>query len=66
MTVGLRQNEKIEKLSFNYCGITKEGTKYIQEILAHIHCKLRTLKLMGNPLENEGAYEILRAVNSCG
>lgn len=21
---------------------------------------------MGNPLKNEGAYEILRAVNSCG
>ena len=21
---------------------------------------------MGNPLENEGAYEILRAVNTCG
>ena len=22
--------------------------------------------MMGNPLENDGAYEILRAVNSCG
>lgn len=21
---------------------------------------------MGNPLENEGAYEVLRAVNNCG
>lgn len=66
LTVGLRQNSKIEKLSFNFCGIDKHGVKYIQEILANINCKLRTLKLMGNPLENEGAYEILRAVNTCG
>lgn len=66
LTVGLRQNGKIEKLSFCFCGITQQGTKYIQEILANITCRLRTLKLMGNPLYNEGAFEILRAVNSCG
>lgn len=66
LAVGLRQNNKIEKLSFCFCGLTALGTKYIQEILANIGCKLRTLKLMGNPLQNEGVYEILRAVNSCG
>jgi hypothetical protein len=34
--------------------------------LANINCKLRTLKLMGNMLENDGVYEVLRAVNNCG
>lgn len=52
LAIGLRQNDKIEKLSFNFCGITQDGVKYIQEVLAHIKCKLRTLKLMGNPLKN--------------
>lgn len=66
LSFGLRQNSKIEKLSFNFCGITGEGVKYIQEVLANINCKLRTLKMMGNPLGNEGAYELLRAVGSCG
>lgn len=28
--------------------------------------KLRTLKLQGNPLQNNGFYEVIRAVNSCG
>jgi len=66
LALGLRQNAKVEKISFNFCGINKEGVKYIQEILANINCRLRTLKLMGNALENEGAYEVLRAVNNCG
>ena len=66
LTVGLRQNSTIEKLSFNFCGITQEGVRYIQEILANIDCRLRTLKLMGNKLGNEGVCEVLRAVNSCG
>ena len=66
LSVGLRQNPTIEKLSFNFCGITSEGVRYIQEILANINCRLRTLKLMGNRLENNGVYEVLRAVNSCG
>jgi hypothetical protein len=30
LTVGLRENCTIEKLSFNYCGIDAEGMKYIQ------------------------------------
>lgn len=27
---GLRVHPKIEKLSFNYCNLTVEGTKYVQ------------------------------------
>lgn len=30
LVVGLRQNDKIEKLSFNFCGITKKGVRFIQ------------------------------------
>ena len=39
---GLRQNETIEKISFNFCGIPTEGCKYIQDILANLNSKLRT------------------------
>ena len=49
---GLRQNETIEKISFNFCAIPPEGCKYIQDILANLNSKLRTLKLQGNPLGN--------------
>ena len=56
LAMGLRIHPKIEKLSFNYCNLTVEGVKYIQEIIANIDCKLRTLKLQGNPLGNIGAY----------
>lgn len=28
--------------------------------------QLRTLKLQGNPLMNEGFYEVIRAVRTCG
>lgn len=63
---GLKQNDRIEKISLNYCNITKAGCKYIQEILANISSKLRTLKLQGNPLENEGFFEIIRGVYACG
>jgi Ran GTPase-activating protein (RanGAP) involved in mRNA processing and transport len=52
LSVGLRQNSVIEKLSFNYCQIDSKGVKYIQEIMANINCKLRSLKLQGNPLGN--------------
>lgn len=34
--------------------------------MANIDCKLRTLKIQGNPLGNSGCYEILRAVRNCG
>ena len=37
----------LDKLSLKYCGIDGEGSKYIQEILANIHSKLRSLKLQG-------------------
>ena len=66
LAVGLRENSTVEKLSFNYCGIDPSGVKYIQEIMANINCKLRSLKMQGNPLGNEGSYELLRAVNICG
>ena len=49
---GLRANDRIEKISLNYCHIDRQGAKYIQEILANLNSKLRTLKLQGNHLEN--------------
>lgn len=30
LSQGLAQNDTIEKLSLNYCGITSEGAKYLQ------------------------------------
>ena len=56
LALGLRTYSKIEKLSFNYCNITEDGIRYVQEIIANIDCKLRTLKLQGNPLKNIGCY----------
>lgn len=56
MALGLRQNDTIEKVSFCYCNIPTAGAKFIQEILANLDSKLRTLKLQGNPLGNEGFY----------
>lgn len=66
LTMGLQENGNLEKLSLNFCSIPPEGSKYIQEILANLRTKLRTLKLQGNPLGNEGFYEVIRAVDSCG
>jgi Ran GTPase-activating protein (RanGAP) involved in mRNA processing and transport len=54
LTRGLAQNDTIEKLSLNYCGITADGSKFFQEILANINTKLYKLKLSGNLLKNEG------------
>jgi hypothetical protein len=34
--------------------------------MANINCRLRTLKLQGNPLKNNGTFEVLRAIKSCG
>lgn len=48
LTVGLRTNNALDKLSLKYCGIDGQGAKYIQEILANIGSKLRSLKLQGN------------------
>lgn len=66
LSEGLRQNNNIEKISLNFCSIPAEGCKYIQEILANLDSKLRTLKLQGNNLGNEGFYEVIRAVHACG
>ena len=63
---GLRSNDRVEKISLNYCHLDRESAKYIQEILANLNSKLRTLKLQGNHLENDGFYEVLRAVATCG
>lgn len=35
---------------------------FIQDILANIHSKIRSIKLQGNPLRNEGIYQFLRVV----
>jgi hypothetical protein len=49
----------MEKLSLNYCGITSEGSKFIQQILSNINTKLYKLKLSGNLLKNDGIIDVL-------
>lgn len=63
LSVGLRTNGCISKLSLKNCGIDVKGAIYIQQILANISSKIRSLKLQGNNLENQGIYLILKAVN---
>jgi len=47
LAVGLRSNNSLDKLSLKYCGIDGEGAKYLQDILANIKTRLRSLKLQG-------------------
>lgn len=60
---GLRVNSCITKLSLKQCGIDARGARHIQDILANISTQIRSLKLQGNPLNNDGLYQVLRAVN---
>lgn len=59
---GLAQNSVLERLSLNYCEITSDGSKYLQQILANVNSKLYKLKMIGNLLRNEGTYELFRAL----
>lgn len=56
LAFGLRTNPHLTKLSLKYCGITEKGVKFVQEILANISSKIRSIKLQGNPIGNEGVY----------
>ena len=47
LTFGLRTIDCLDKLSLKYCNIDKTGAKWIQEIIANINSKLRSLKLTG-------------------
>lgn len=62
LAVGLSKNSTIEKLSLKYCKIDQHGAKYLQEILANINTKMKSVKLQGNPLKNEGVFQLMRAV----
>lgn len=64
LTYGLRTNSTLTKLSLKNCGIDEKGAFYLQEILANIKTKIRSLKLQGNNFRNKGIYEILRAVDT--
>jgi hypothetical protein len=48
LTLGLRSNCVLDKLSLKYCGIDGEGARYIQDVLANIGSRLRSLKLQGS------------------
>jgi len=61
LTVGLSKNSSVEKLSLKYCKIDQHGARYLQEILANISSKIKSIKLQGNPLKNEGTFQLLRA-----
>lgn len=63
MSGGLAINSSLEKLEIKYCQVDASGIKYIQEMLANINSKMASLKLQGNPLGNEGLYELLRALS---
>ncbi|CAD8102903.1 unnamed protein product [Paramecium primaurelia] len=62
LTKGLAMNNTLESLALNYCGIEADGARYLQDILANVNSKLYKLKLSGNRLKNEGAYELFRAL----
>lgn len=60
LTLGLRTNNVLDKLSLKYCGIDGEGAKYIQEILANINSRLRSLKLQGRCILFQGINWVMR------
>lgn len=62
LTVGLSKNSTIEKLSLKYCKLDEHSSRYLQDILANINTKMKSVKLQGNPLKNEGVFQLLRAV----
>ncbi|KAL4484974.1 hypothetical protein ABPG74_020151 [Tetrahymena malaccensis] len=61
LAAGLCMNSVLEKLSLNYCAITAEGSKYIQQILSFVNTNLKKLKMKGNLLKNEGVHQLFRA-----
>lgn len=62
LSIGLRTNPHLTKLSLKYCGIDEGGIKYLQLILANIHSKIRSIKIQGNRIGNKGIYEFLRVI----
>lgn len=62
LSIGLRANNCLTKLSLKYCGIDNEGVQYVQAIIANINTKIRSLKLQGNHIGNQGVYNLLRAI----
>lgn len=56
LAIGLRTNDVLTKLSLKYCGIDEKGVRYLQDILANLSSKIRSIKIQGNPLGNKGIY----------
>jgi len=59
---GLSKNSTLLVLSLAYCGIDKEGSKYLQQILAYVDTQLKMLDIQGNMLQNEGVKELCRVL----
>lgn len=64
LSIGLRGNSMIEKLSLKNCEIEQEGGRIIQIILANINSKICNLKLSQNNLQAGGLIEILKVLRS--
>ncbi|EPY29560.1 hypothetical protein STCU_04461, partial [Strigomonas culicis] len=57
---GLKWNSTLQELSMQYCGITAEGASYLSYVIKSTNVK--ELSLRGNPLGDEGAVLVGRAL----
>ena len=55
-------NKLLSLLSLAYCGITAEGSKYLQEILIYQHSQIELVNLSGNQLGNEGIIDVFKGL----
>lgn len=60
---GLKTNEMIKTLSLCYCGLDKDGSRALFEVLIFQKSKLEELILTGNQLRNEGVIQVLNGVS---
>jgi hypothetical protein len=54
LALSLKGYSNLTKLSLKYCGINQNGIPAIQQILAGMPTKIRSIKLQGNQLGNKG------------
>jgi len=62
LIVGLRQNQNIDQLSLNNCGLTEQSSINLLELLIFKDSKIKELYLEGNFLTQKGAAIIFKAM----
>ena len=62
LTKGLRKSACLKSLSLNYCNISSKGAQHLQRLLLYVNTSIEILNLQGNYIENEGFYQICRAL----